>query len=71
MVTNNVIVLEKDIYIATIYVNISKHGMKAFQPLHLQKAFEKLMFLNILIRTGSFFFPHMILISFLIEYLAC
>lgn len=57
MITNNVIVLEKDIYIATIYVNISKHGLKAFQPLNFKKTFEQWMFLNILVRTGSIFFP--------------
>lgn len=49
IITNNVIVLEKDIYIATLYAAISKHGMKAFQPLRLQKNFctmNVLEFLN-------------------------
>lgn len=41
MIANNVIVLEKGIYISTLYVNISKSGMKAFQPLHLKKFLNK------------------------------
>lgn len=52
IITNNVIVFEKAIYVATLYVNISKHGMKAFQPLHLQKPSVQWMFLNFLVRTG-------------------